>query len=103
MERFRRTVSREFKLQAVQLVTERGVKVARVAKELDLHENVLRNWVREQRAAPQDESPRGDSLPKKYLVIAEGLGIEVMDNVKPPISAVTSVRSVHEVSASSAV
>ena len=38
----RRTFSREFKLEAVRLVTERGVAVAQAAKDLDVHENVLR-------------------------------------------------------------
>ena len=46
MER-RRTFSREFKLEAVKLGTERGVAVAQAAKDLDVHENVLRKWVRE--------------------------------------------------------
>lgn len=56
MER-RRTFSREFKLEAVRLVTERGVTVARAAKDLDVHENVLRKWVRELREAPQEAFP----------------------------------------------
>jgi transposase len=42
MER-RRTFSREFKLGAVELVTERGMAVGRAAKDLDVHENVLRS------------------------------------------------------------
>ena len=48
MER-RRTFSREFKLEAVKLVIERGVAVVQAAKDLDVHENVLRKWVRELR------------------------------------------------------
>ena len=56
MER-RRTFSREFKLEAVRLVTERGVAVAQAAKDLDVHENVLRKWVRELREEPQEEFP----------------------------------------------
>lgn len=56
MER-RRTFSREFKLEAVKLVTERGVTVAQAAKDLDVHENVLRKWVRELREAPQEAFP----------------------------------------------
>ncbi|HFJ0418694.1 TPA: IS3 family transposase [Pseudomonas aeruginosa] len=56
MER-RRTFSREFKLEAVRLVTERGVTVAQAAKDLDVHENVLRKWVRELREAPQEAFP----------------------------------------------
>ena len=53
MER-RRTFSREFKLEAVKLVVERGVSVAQAAKDLDVHENVLRKWVRELRQEPQN-------------------------------------------------
>lgn len=36
----RRIFSREFKLEAVKLVTERGVAVAQAAKDLDVRENV---------------------------------------------------------------
>jgi transposase len=56
MER-RRTFSREFKLEAVRLVTERGVAVAQAAKDLDVHENVLRKWVRELREERQEAFP----------------------------------------------
>ena len=45
MER-RRTFSREFKLEVVDLVTERGVAMVQAAKDLDLHDNVLRKRVR---------------------------------------------------------
>ncbi len=43
----RRKFSREFKLEAVRLVKDRGVAVAQAACDLDLHENVPRKWVRE--------------------------------------------------------
>ena len=39
--------SREFKPEAVKLVCERGVSVSQTARDLNLHENVLRKWVRE--------------------------------------------------------
>lgn len=39
----RRKFSREFKLEAVRLVKDRGVSVAQAARDLDLHENGLRN------------------------------------------------------------
>jgi transposase len=42
----RRKYSREFKLEAVRLVKERGVAVAQAAGDLDLHENVLRKCIR---------------------------------------------------------
>ena len=39
------------------LVTERGVAVAQAVKDLEVHENVLRKWVRELRDAPQEAFP----------------------------------------------
>lgn len=53
----RRKFSREFKLDAVRLVHERGVSVAQSARDLDLHENVLRKWVREFTADPREAFP----------------------------------------------
>ena len=53
----RRTFGSEFKLKAVELVTERGMAVAQASKELDVHENVLRKSVREMRGAPQEAFP----------------------------------------------
>lgn len=43
----RRKFSREFKLEAVRLIKDRGVAVAQAARDLGVHENVLRKWVRE--------------------------------------------------------
>ena len=40
----RRTYSREFKVEAVKLVTEKGHSVAEAARSLGLHENLLRSW-----------------------------------------------------------
>jgi len=48
----RRSFSREFKVEAVRLVRDRGVSVAQAARDLDVHENVLRKWVRQLAAAP---------------------------------------------------
>lgn len=53
----RRTFSREFKLEAVRLVSERGVSAAQAARDLDLHENVLRKWVRDFAADPHVAFP----------------------------------------------
>jgi transposase len=53
----RRQFSREFKLEAVRLVKGRGVTVAQAARDLDVHENVLRKWVREATADPQEAFP----------------------------------------------
>ena len=43
----RRVFSREFKLEAVKLVTERGVAVVQAARDLDVAESVLRRWIRD--------------------------------------------------------
>jgi transposase len=40
----RRKFSREFKVEAVKLVRERGVSVAQAGRDLGVHENVLRKW-----------------------------------------------------------
>lgn len=41
----RRKFSQKFKLEAVKLVRERGVLAAQAARDLDVHENVLRKWI----------------------------------------------------------
>ena len=53
----RRRFSREFKVEAVRLVRERGVTLAQVARDLDVHVNLLRGWVRAQRDDPAHAFP----------------------------------------------
>jgi len=53
----RRKFTKEFKFEAVKLVTERGVAVAQAARDLDLAESVLRRWMREAAEAPALHSP----------------------------------------------
>ncbi len=43
----RRHFTREFKRDAVQLVTEKGMLVGKVARDLDIHPNLLHLWRRE--------------------------------------------------------
>lgn len=53
--------SREFKVEAVRLVTDQSCPVAQVARDLNLHENLLRKWVRESTTtAHQEMSPSKD-------------------------------------------
>jgi transposase len=42
----RRHFTREFKREAVQLVTEKGMPVGKVARDLDIHPNLLHLWRR---------------------------------------------------------
>ena len=53
----RRRFSREFKVEAVKLVLERRVAMAQAARDLDVHVNVLRTWVRAHRADPGHAFP----------------------------------------------
>jgi transposase len=44
MARARRVYPREFKIEAVKLVTEQGYSVAEAARSLGISENLIRNW-----------------------------------------------------------
>ena len=48
--------SREFKVEAVRLVTDQSCPVAQVARDLNLHENLLRKWVRESTTTAHQET-----------------------------------------------
>jgi transposase len=52
-----RRFGREFKIEAVRLIKDRGVSVAQAARDLDIHENVLRKWVKEFAADPAQAFP----------------------------------------------
>ena len=60
----RRVFTREFKLEAVKLVKERGVSVSQVAKDLDIGPSVVGRWVRESSADKTHAFPgRGQMKP----------------------------------------
>jgi transposase len=40
----KKSYSKQFKIDAVKLVSEQGYKVSEAARNLDIHPNVLRNW-----------------------------------------------------------
>lgn len=65
----RRKFSREYKLEAVKLVQDRGVTVAQAARDLDIHENVLRKWVKEFRVDPQQAFPGHGHMKPEQLEI----------------------------------
>jgi len=67
----RRIFTREFKLEAVKLVRERGVSVAQAARDLGLHENVLRKWIRALAEDPQRAFPgHGQMKPEQAEIAA---------------------------------
>ena len=53
----RRKFTREFKLEAVRLVKDRGVSYARAAEDLGVHPTQLRNWVKALADDPEHSFP----------------------------------------------
>lgn len=53
----RRQFTREFKIEAVRLVRDRGVSIAQASRDLDVHENVLRKWAKDFASDPAQAFP----------------------------------------------
>lgn len=63
----RKQYSSEFKREAVRLVTESGLSIARVARDLGLNDNLVSRWKKEdeqngQRAFPGQGHPQDEEL-----------------------------------------
>ena len=56
-KRIRRKYDREFKIEAVKLVTERGTSIAEAARNLGIHENLLRMWKKKYLEDTKDSFP----------------------------------------------
>lgn len=56
-DRGRGSYSREFKEDAVRLVTEKGISVTQVAMDLGIHENTIYKWLRQYKADPEGAFP----------------------------------------------
>jgi transposase len=67
----RRSFTREFKLEAVRLVSERGLSVTQAARDLDIHENVLRKWVRQYRDDPAHAFPGAGQIKPEQAELAQ--------------------------------
>src|SRR3982074_2973739 len=72
----RRQFTREFKLEAVRLIKQRGVSYAQASKDLGVHPTQLRNWVKQLADDPQHAFPgHGQMKPEQleiYVWTAEG-------------------------------
>lgn len=66
----RRKFTREFKLEAVRLVTERGVTVAQASRDLGVHGTVLRRWVKDFSADPRQAFPGHGQMKPEQAEIA---------------------------------
>src|ERR1035437_2590730 len=65
----RRSFTREFELEAVKLVKERGARVAQASRDLEVHGNMLRKWIRDFERDPQQAFPDQGQLKPEQLEI----------------------------------
>jgi len=61
----KKSYSKQFKIDAVKLVTEQGYKAAEAARNLGIHPNVLRHWVNRFKTDSNDAFPgKGHMTPE---------------------------------------
>ena len=66
----RRVFSREFKVEAVKLVRDRGVAVAQASRDLEVAESVLRRWMRDLGSDPAQAFPgHGQPKPEQQEIV----------------------------------
>ena len=72
-----RRYTREYKLETIGLIRDRGVSVAQVSRDLGIHQNTLRAWLKEFEADPQHSFP-GHGQMKPEAAELERLRREVL-------------------------
>jgi putative transposase len=73
----RRQFTREFKLEAVRLIEQRGVSYAQASKDLGVHPTQLRNWVKQLADDPQHAFPgHGQMKPEQLEIAAQARGCQ---------------------------
>ena len=66
----RRRYTREYKLEAIKLVTERGVTMTQASRDLGVHINTLREWTREFQEDPEHSFPGHGQMKPEQAEIA---------------------------------
>jgi len=66
----RRKFTREFKLEAVKLIRDRGVSVAQASRDLGVHGTVLRTWVKAFAGDPVQAFPGHGQMKPEQAEIA---------------------------------
>ena len=66
----RRKFTREFKLEAVRLIRDRGVSYAQASQDLSVRELQLRNWMKKSAEDPQHAFPGQGQMKPEQLEIA---------------------------------
>jgi transposase-like protein len=65
----RRKFTREFKLEAVRLIKDRGVSYTQAAQDLGVHQSQLRDWVKKLADDPQHAFPgQGQMKPEQFEI-----------------------------------
>ncbi len=67
----RRKFPREFKLEAVRLIKQRGVSYAQASQDLGVHQSQLRDWVKKFAGDPQHAFPGQGQMKPEQLEIAQ--------------------------------
>ena len=66
----RRKFTREFKLEAVRLIKDRGVSYVRASEDLGVHTSQLRDWVKKLSDGPEHAFPGNGQMKPEQLEIA---------------------------------
>src|SRR6201989_1781283 len=66
----RRKFTREFKLEAVRLIKDRGVSYVQASQDLNVHTSQLRDWVKKLSDDPQHAFPGQGQMKPEQLEIA---------------------------------
>ena len=66
----RRKFTREFKLEAVKLIKERGASYSQASRDLDVNSNVLHKWVRQFSGDPEQSFPGHGQMKPEQAEIA---------------------------------
>ena len=64
----RRKFTREFKLEAVRLIKDRGVSYVQASQDLNVHTSQLRDWVKKFSDEPQQLSGNGQMKPEQLEI-----------------------------------
>ena len=67
----RRKFTREFKLEAVRLIKDRGVSYAQASHDLSVHQSQLRSWVKALADDPRHAFPGQGQMKPEQLEIAQ--------------------------------
>src|ERR1700675_822163 len=84
----RRKFTREFKLEAVRLIKERGVSYAQASQDLSVHQSQLRSWVKALADDPQHAFPGQGQMKPEQLEIAQlKRERDILKDCRGPLSA----------------